>query len=158
MKKQFTYTLLDPISLAADGKDIKATKVVVKSPRPKDKLNAMALESIFTQSAIKASSLANRSPSNTNDSQNNAPKESKEDENQDEAAEGYMQLVLMGAEKKDISEMLFLFGELICEGNRETPQGTIDGQKFTKPLYDELSMADTKNLLGRYFYHFLSST
>lgn len=152
MKKEFTYKLTSPVMVASGGKEIEGIEVLVKSPRPKDKLNAMSLEAVLTRCMMKAAS------TNKGVASDNSGTTSQKEESENDSAVGFVSLAMMGADKNDIYEMLALLSDLLCEGNKENPQATIEGQKFTRPLFDELQLLDTKAILGRYFADFLHST
>lgn len=151
MQKQFEYKLKEPISIAIDGKQEKASEVIVKCPRPYDRENALVLESIFTQSIGKSLSMFK-------DLQNTSDSQSKDDESADAKADSIVSLIMMGSDSSSIKSLNNVLRDLICEGNQENPQATINGQKFTKPIFDDLSLVDIKAILGRYIYSFLSST
>lgn len=159
MKKEFKYELKTPIKIAVSGKQEEASSIIVKGPRPSDKVDAMTLESIVQQSVLKACVMANKGSDLSEEAQKNALRKKEEKiETDDEKADSLVDFLLMGTDGKDIQALTHILRELICEGNTEQPQATINGQKFVKPIFDDIGLIDFKALLGRYVYHFLSST
>lgn len=146
MKSKFEYTLVDPIELAKDGEQTICEDVVVRCPRPKDKMDALVFESYL------AKALFNISGQSNSDTAEEAAGAS-----EDEALRGLEMLFVAHSDPENLKKMILVLRELLCEGNNEAPQATIGGVKFTKPLFDELGHRDVKALLARYAYHFLFS-
>lgn len=151
MKKEFRYTLKSPIEVHINGKsEPECCDIVVKGPRPKDNVTGMGLESCLVRSVLKGVKVMQAG---------NPSAETKEakDLPEDEVINFYSLCISVGIEDKDIQRTFLLLRDLLCEGNTENPQCTIDGEKMTKPLFDDIEMNDLKKLIVLYFYHFLSS-
>ena len=98
--------------------------------------------------------------------------ESEEDTNESEAIEatedtedtediedlisGRKTAILYCSDEKRIRGIINCLRQLFSAGNRENPQATIGGEKFTSPLFDEISYRDISDLIARYSAHFLS--
>jgi len=152
MVHSFKYELEFPLKVAVEGKDQEGVMVDVKSPRPRDGENCMVMEATFLKCIMKAASIIDNSKFNVSKKE-----EENEEENEEEKANGIIKMILMGAEDKDIRSLNNGLRDLLTEGNIESPQATIEGIKFTKPIFDELHYIDKKALLGRYISSFLSS-
>lgn len=149
MKKQFEYSLNNPISVSSNGEQIECSDIVVKGPRPKDSMTALVFESLLGKALMSFSG---------GNSSNDAPAAAKPDnEDENEKIRGWEMLLVSSSTSENLRSMVFNLKELMCEGNLESPQATIGGVKFTKPLFDELSHKDIKSLLARYACYFLFS-
>ncbi len=152
MKSYFEYTLKDPIKVASEGKDITASTLIVKGPRPKDTNHAMSLESIVMKSLME---MFKTLPKSEVKQKKVVPEKLSKKEESDQL-EQISKGIIMGLSPENIQPVLFSMSELLCGGNLENPQATIDGVKVTNPLFDEISFVDKKAIIGRYAYHFLS--
>lgn len=144
MKSSFEYTLKSPISVSSGSEQIDASDIVVKGPRPRDKNNAIILESKLTKALMKFSS-----PGSTDSSSDKTTEEDK--------IKGFKMVIMGYSDDEDLLAMVNILKDLMCEGNSENPQATIGAAKFTKPLFDEVDNKDTIELLARYSHHFLLS-
>lgn len=164
MNPKFEYTLKNPISISAEGRQITEDKVTVMAPRPKDKWNLSDMESVITQGFFNAqrSTIMNLSEKQKKDlSEQNQREESQEKTKKkaklEEDIDGTATLILGSATRDDVKTLYNILCDLMCEGNSENPQAKIGSVKFTRPLFDDLDYEDMKALLVRYVYHFLSS-
>ena len=153
MKKEFNYTLLDPIHIAKDGKQVQASKIVIQPPRPRDRVNSMRLESIFKQCFLK---FASSDFLKNNPQKQIAGAEDKEDEQS--KSDSLIMILMMGAKNDSFEHLIFIMQNLLCDGNLEFPQATLDEIKITRPIFDSIGVDDLKNIIGRYLHHFLSSS
>ena len=146
MQDSFIYKLASPIEVAKDGKSDSSDEVIVMSPRPKDRVFAMKLESILGKALLNF------------DSGKEESKASEEKEtNEEDKIKGWELLILSGLDEDKIEPIIYNLGELMCAGNLENPQSTVGDVKFTKPLYEMLSAKDIKALIPRYAVNFLFS-
>jgi hypothetical protein len=143
MKSQFEYTLKDPINVAIDGEQIECFDIIVKCPRPKDRMNCMFLENNIKKAIHRVPGVGSGGGSD-------------DDQNQETMISGIKEVISAYSEEKELSSTVNLLRELFCEGNRENPRATIGGEKFTRPLFDEIHYMDLKELIARYVVNFLS--
>jgi hypothetical protein len=169
MKSKFEYTLKDPINVAIDGEQIECFDIIVKSPRPKDREQCLILESYIGQALLEFAStdfiMKNKNEGSNNSKKSDATEaieaiEATEDTEDTEDIEdlisGRKTAILYCSDEKRIRGIINCLRQLFSAGNRENPQATIGGEKFTSPLFDEISYRDISDLIARYSAHFLS--
>jgi hypothetical protein len=144
MKEFFRYKLVNPIEISEDGKQKTEKHVTVYAPRPSDKYELAILESYIS-----------RAFDNIEDDGSNSSKAENREFSEDEKVAGFEILIMRGVGPENIGKVFNSFAELLCDGNLEKPQATIGKTKFTKPLFNDLSLVDTKALLARYALNFL---
>lgn len=154
IKESFTYKLKTPISVSVGGNEESCDEVVVFSPRKNDRFNILNVEHYLKKSFFNMQS--NRQSSNDESKVSSTNTDMEEESSIDEKSDMIELIVIGNLEPKDIRSMVLDFGEIICSGNTQSPRATIGGVKFTKPLYEELSVDDIKALIGRYAVNFLS--
>jgi len=150
MKDKFEYTLASPISVSVGKDQDECSNVVVHCPKNSDSRWQLEFEHYVTKAAMGTAKLFP-----VPDEDKDKKKKIKE-ETEEEKEKSWRLIIMSCSDPKDFRCMVNLLADLMCSGNREKPQATIGGTKFTKPIFDELSAEDIKNILGRYVYHFLS--
>jgi hypothetical protein len=155
MKSKFEYTLKDPINVAIDGEQIECFDIIVKSPRPKDREQCLILESYIGQALLEFAStdfiMKNKNEASNNSKKSDATEAIEATEDTEDTED-----ILYCSDEKRIRGIINCLRQLFSAGNRENPQATIGGEKFTSPLFDEISYRDISDLIARYSAHFLS--
>jgi hypothetical protein len=148
MEKQFKYKLKNPISIDKDGKVIEASELIVNAPLTTgDDEFALTLEAEYKKS-LKELITVFRDDKRFNENQ------SQEIEKPKDNFASISEMMLMTGNNLMIS--FYNLRELLVRGNTDKPQCTIGNTKMTKPLFDKISIADKKEILGRYITLFLS--
>lgn len=150
MKSHIEYTLDTPIEVDIKGDKTLAENIVINSPSGKNKRICMVLESIYYQALKNNISIHNDVKGQSSASVN--------EDKEEDPYEIISHILKMGANKEIVGDLLNTFCEIMCSGNTNDPTATIDGVKFTVPLFDQLSHKDTQYLIGRYIADFLSVT
>jgi hypothetical protein len=153
MQKEYKLTLNDPISVAKDGKNIEGRLVVIKSPRRKDAARCLKVEAIFKKCFLQ---MASQNFANNTNTDNTVQDNNLDDEQS--KIDSILLGLMMGSEDDTFDKLIYHLQELLCAGNQENPQATIEGVKFTRPIFDELSVEDLKKIIGGYIASFLYST
>jgi len=155
VKEFFKYELKSPISVSVDGKEQEGSNLIVKCPCPKDRVNQAILESLCG-SAIDAFGVKiNRQPKE--DSNKNKNREEDDDDTPlDPTFMGHV--IVTNIDTKEIQHLFNVLCELLNAKYKGEPQCTLEDQRLTVPLFDELKLEDLKEILGRYFCDFLSIT
>ena len=151
MKEQFEYSLKLPISVSSDGVQSDETEIVVSAPKPRDRERVLVLESYVMKSVLNISGMSDTNSKTSDGSEGDSVEATELDKiNQ------FKTIVFGMAEEKNIVPMINTFRDLMCSGNKDIPQSTIGGTKFTKPLFDEIGHLELNELIARYVVYFLS--
>lgn len=139
---EFEVELFNPITISSGGATIDALKVLLRAPASRNRREASRIKRICNQAVMSyQSSGGEKEPGKSEGSKD------------EEITANEIINMLAGASHGDenMLEVLYdLFGALLVAGC-----GLIEGEKFTKDLYGDLSYEDVENLFGEYVKHFL---
>ena len=121
------------------GQIVRSNKVLLKAPSAKNRKSAFTMKQMFMRAVMSQQEMAAK---NSQVLQEENKKDAKVQ------ASDIISLVMASNECFDhFNEQ---FKDMLCAGC-----GSIEGEKFTKPMYDELSLDDAEKLLGEYIQAFL---
>lgn len=172
MKEYFKYTLKDTLAIDdyREGKGLKiddACNLIVNAPDRKDKLLCLKIEGIIQRCVRESSKFEDKEElkqliKDAEELKKETKTKQKENEETGltkeelEAQRVYIFSVFHhSTENNTLESILFYICELMTQGNRENPKSTIDGVRFTKPMFEDLSLRDTKEIIGTYIQDFL---
>lgn len=154
-KSEFRHDILVPFSYMHGGSIVEggATYLTVKAPSNKNLADVCIIEqeyqSSMLASAEKFSELANK----MTDEQR---KESKKENTPEEEADGMLTMMMAGG--ANVSKCYEALRRILLSGSKQDPTTTVDDvqERFTDPMFQEMSPLDTKKLLGLYIVNFFN--
>lgn len=170
-KKSFEYTLNEAVTIAKNGKEEKATKLVINAPISSQYDDVDIMECFYTRSMqayfksetkdlaqqeledlqSQINELRGKLKSESNKIDISEKAEEAQEEDSEEAQIDYiLQCITSGANEKDRRGLNATLKTLVCG------RSTINGVELKRSYFDLIDRKDRKNILGRYIYYFLS--
>lgn len=158
--KKFDYELKHSVEIAGvDGKLIEAVSVEVFAPTNKVMSDVNIIDAEFKKARIYAEDKAGDKIRTLTPEQLKAIKEMNDNAKKEiediEPIKIVDDLIAYGA---DMNKCMLALCNILTSGNKEKPMCRIDVVKMTKPIFEDLSIYDTKNILGLYIKHFLDTS
>jgi len=146
---EFTHELKFPLTYALNGESVEAKNITVKAPNNLVSSLVSIIESEMNRAVFEVSLKVNKA---------DAPKEDEKTENETEENKinsVYMMLSAYG----DMNKCLVAFKSIMTFERGGKATALVDGlTKMTSPIYDDLSLPDTKELLIKYILNFLNTS
>lgn len=157
-KTSFTHELKIPIDIASAGKMVRAVSLEVKAPTNQVMSDVNIIDFEFSKArknAMKDSSASIKelTPEQIETFQRVSKEQVKTEE--PNPLDVVKEMVMFGA---DMDRCMFALQNILTAGNKEKPMCIIDVEKMTKPVFQELSIVDTKTILGLYVISFLDTS
>lgn len=137
---QIQYLLDTPVKYAKDGKMEEGIDLIIKAPSPKNLFDVTIIEQQFYQAMLKA----NESFAGLAEKAKNVQK----DEKTVSDGSGVFMILLTG--NANIETCFNSLERILLAGGC-----SVEGERVTKIMWDEISIKDKKNILGLYVENFI---
>lgn len=150
---EFNFELTSPIQYGAGGDMAEGTSLTVYAPNNPVSKYCAFIEAQYNKAVIdfqiKFAHLA------TEDTRKQAEEKATELSEQDQQDT----ILMMLFSSSDMDKCMVAFQELLTYSFGKYASCRVDGiQQLTRPLYDQLSYRDTKQLMGKYIVNFINSS
>lgn len=159
-KTSFKHDLEIPVKIASGGKEVEAVSVEVFAPTNQVSADVNVLDSEFhkaRKNAVKDSSSAIKDLTveqiETFKKLSDSSKEVKEGDAK--PLDIVREMIMYGA---DMDRCVLALKNILIAGRKEKPMCLVDVEKMTTPIFEELSVIDTKSILGLYILSFLDTS
>lgn len=161
MIKEFTYTLKTPFEYHNSGELTEAQTLTIKAPTNKVIDHVALIEQEVSKSEFNL--ITNLKSIYGEDKFEKLSKDAtesvKEKKEESEKVTADAILSQMFSNNADMKKCFFALKEILSSGNKEKPVCKVDDtEKFTKPMWEEMTFEDTKELLGEYIVNFITAS
>lgn len=154
MKKSFTYDLLEPIKITQNGQLIEAHSLEIFAPRNQVFADNNIIDVEFNRAKNQAIKESNEFLKGFNPEQLQVIKSLGDKEEKKEEVSSQQIILEMIRNGADLNKCTLALKNILSAGNKERPMCLIDNTKMIKEHFDDLSIQDTKNILGEYIKNF----
>ncbi len=148
---EIQHTLKAPFEYALDGSMVKASYLVINAPNNKVIHCTSILEQVFSDALFSIKKNFADDIESAKGSDRPVEEESEESTRSS--------ILMMLSQAKDYSKCFIALKEILTFEHGSKAMCYIDGlTKMTKPLFDEMSIVDTREVLAAYIQNFLNTS